>query len=336
MNRSAGTTVRGSSRCFVPGSGRELFWAAASQHALAREWGLNLAGGETASQLESAGNVVEGNFRKRSLAIWGACAAAVVLSLFVWKWSADESGAGEVASGESEAPVAMLGISEDAVWTGGKAGKELRPGKMVLKSGIVRIDFYSGARAWLEGPAEFRLVSAMEMHLAGGRVKVKVVPAAQGFTVTTPELLAKDIGTEFGVMAEGAERNEVHVFSGRVEVGLPGAASEISTIGGGDGLKLSGGKLVPIAADLSAFPDPEQISKQQQSDYRRAHSAMVASRDGLSSAEETLLHYVFPKAAEGTVPNAAAGADAETDGTIIGGHRGLDAGREQARWSSTA
>ena len=307
---------------------RRLFWETASQHALAREWALKTMGDETAAQLESAENVVEGSFIKRKVATFVAVAAIVALSLFAWKWFLGAPAGNTFAKTQSEAPVAMVGMAYDAIWsTGGGSGRELRPSDLVLESGVVRIDFYSGARAWVKGPATFRLVSAMEMILTDGRVKVKVPPAARGFAVKTPELTAVDLGTEFGVMAEDGGRNEVHVFSGKVEVAAVGGDSVEPVLTSGQGRKLSDGKLVPIVADLSAFPDPDLISNQEEEKRRRAYTKMVAARTELSSSADTLLHFDFSSAeGDGMVANAAASADPETDGTIIGGNWG------EGRW----
>ena len=301
---------------------RRLFWETASQHALAREWALKTMGDETAAQLESAENVVEGSFIKRKVTAFVAVAAIVALSLFAWKWFLGAPAGNTFAKTQSEAPVAMVGMAYDAIWsTGGGSGRELRPSDLVLESGVVRIDFYSGARAWVKGPATFRLVSSMEMILTDGRVKVKVPPAARGFAVKTPELSAVDLGTEFGVMAQDGGRNEVHVFSGRVEVNIVDEDFIEPVLTSGEGRKLFEGRLVPIAADVSAFPDPDLISSQKEQERRRAYSRMIAARKALSSSADTLLHYDFSRAeGEGMISNDAAGADTETDGTIIGGN----------------
>ncbi len=311
---------------------RKLFWAAASQHALAREWALKSMGDETASHLEATENVIEGSFGKRKLATVAALAAVVALSFFAWKWLSDTPAGNDFAMTQNEAPVAMLGMAHDAVWSSAKGGlrSELHPGVMILESGIARIDFYSGARAWVKGPASFRLVSAMEMYLTDGRVKVKVPPAARGFAVTTPELTAVDLGTEFGVMAADGGRNEVHVFSGRVEVSMADEDVVKPVLTSGEGRKISESRFVPIVADITAFPDPDLISSKKEEEQRRAHSGMLKAQRALSSSADTLLHYDFSRAEDGgTILNHAAGASTETDGTIIGGNLG------EGRWPGT-
>ena len=57
------------------------------------------------------------------------------------------------------------------------AGATLEPGWVRLKSGMVAIDFFSGARVLIEGPAEFELRSGTEAFCQSGRLRAEV-PAA--------------------------------------------------------------------------------------------------------------------------------------------------------------
>ena len=60
--------------------------------------------------------------------------------------------------------------------------------------------------------------SGRSVFLAEGRLTARITrPAARGFTVRTPESVAVDEGTEFGVdVAPGGDQN-IHVFKGKVQ-----------------------------------------------------------------------------------------------------------------------
>jgi hypothetical protein len=119
------------------------------------------------------------------------------------------------------AAVAALSRVVDVTWSDAKetrsAGSPLEPGWLRLKAGLVEVDFFSGARVVLEGPAELQLLSSTEAYCHAGRLSAEVPPQARGFIVTTPQIKVVDRGTAFGidVQADGAE---VHVIKGRVEL----------------------------------------------------------------------------------------------------------------------
>ena len=196
---------------------RELFWEAANQHALSREWALSSLGSDLA-------NVViereETKARWKRTVIWGsgAAAAAAVAMFALFSHSRTEPVVSPVVI-EQQEPIALLAVSSEAHWnkeSGGRlVGDALEPGKLNLESGTVRVDFYSGARVWLRGPAEVQLVSTGELQLVKGTLMAEVPPAAEGFRVISGDTEVTDYGTEFGMTISAHER-EVHVFRGSV------------------------------------------------------------------------------------------------------------------------
>lgn len=98
-------------------------------------------------------------------------------------------------------------------------GQVLEPGsRMELKSGVVELEFASGVRGIIRGPADLTLHREDLLHLANGTVWFEVPPKAVGFQVSTPDLVLTDLGTEFGILSESNFLDEVHVFDGQVEV----------------------------------------------------------------------------------------------------------------------
>lgn len=118
-------------------------------------------------------------------------------------------------------PIARIVESIDARWDESqgpfKIGEELGPNKLFLKSGIVQIEFFSGAKVVLEGPAIFVLNGKNKSFCQLGKISAEVPPSAKGFEVTTPFSTVVDLGTEFSL--EVTEHSaEVHVIKGSVEV----------------------------------------------------------------------------------------------------------------------
>ena len=87
-----------------------------------------------------------------------------------------------------------------------------------LKEGIVQLDFASGVKTIIQGPAEFRPKSPMLLELTQGRLAAKVPPRGRNFTVTMPGLEVIDRGTEFGVSVDRTTEVELHVFKGQIDV----------------------------------------------------------------------------------------------------------------------
>src|SRR5207248_3774919 len=139
----------------------------------------------------------------------------------------------------------------------------LPAGALRLKSGFAHIQFYSGATVILEGPAEFWLTSRTAAYCASGKLRAKVPPQAQGFTIGTPTVDVVDRGTEFGLRVDGEDKAEVHVFQGKVEMYGPNEdaqappRSELTT---GQSVRLDGpGAGRPIDPAPAAFPTAQGV-----------------------------------------------------------------------------
>jgi len=114
--------------------------------------------------------------------------------------------------------VATLGKTVVARWEKAPDQLELRRGWMALQQGCAQVVFKHGARAIVQAPSRFRLLSPERMYLEAGTVTAQVPPQAIGFTVETPSAVFKDFGTEFGVIVDASSQSEVHVFNGEIGV----------------------------------------------------------------------------------------------------------------------
>lgn len=86
---------------------------------------------------------------------------------------------------------------------------------MLVKSGIIEIEFDYGAHVVIEGPCEFVCKADNLIYLDYGRLYARVPPQATGFTVDTKNARIVDLGTEFGVLENVDETTELHVLKGR-------------------------------------------------------------------------------------------------------------------------
>lgn len=91
-------------------------------------------------------------------------------------------------------------------------------GRHSLKRGVAHIRFDQGVDVVLEGPTTFEILSAEELSLIKGRVFVRVEEAGRGFQIKTAHADLRDLGTEFGVLADGSGDVQLFVVKGEVEV----------------------------------------------------------------------------------------------------------------------
>jgi hypothetical protein len=97
-------------------------------------------------------------------------------------------------------------------------GSQLRGGFLRVRSGNATIEFFSGARVTITGPATFGINSAMRGFLERGQILATVPEQAHGFTIGAPGLAVIDLGTQFGMQVDEHGATQVHVFEGRVEL----------------------------------------------------------------------------------------------------------------------
>ncbi len=116
-------------------------------------------------------------------------------------------------------PGTELNVSHTLEGEDAPAGMVLEPGsRLTLISGTVELEFASGVRGIVRGPADLTLQREDLLDLANGTAWFEVPADAVGFKVNTPDLILTDLGTEFGIISEPNFLDEVHVFDGKVEV----------------------------------------------------------------------------------------------------------------------
>lgn len=255
-----------------------------------------------AAQPLSEGGRTSGGASRRSIvrrATFGIAAALIVsLGVTMSLMVRHESQARRTSL--NTAPVATLVDTHHAVFDDASppaTGSQLRGGFLHLKSGSVTIEFFSGARVFLTGPAEFGLNSENHGFLRSGKLLAYCPPSAHGFTVGAPGCAVVDLGTRFALrVADGV--NEVQVITGRVRLETPahgGAAGQEQLLTRHHAARVLSGdsNIQPIAFDttLPGAREPEPV---------------------VASLPDPIHHWTFDETA-GLFRDRCAGADLKID-----------------------
>jgi hypothetical protein len=165
----------------------------------------------------------------------------------------------------------VYGINGEAVPT---EGTRLRQGLYELLSGLVEIEYDSGAVLVLRAPATFELVDPTCVRLVDGQVAAHVPESAVGFRIDAPGATVIDLGTDFAIQAVKEKESEVHVFQGEVLVDLHGDKGKLA-----EKLRLVTGEAARVDF-LTGMPSGIDLNKQQ---------FLRSLRDGTSSYADTVL-----------------------------------------------
>ena len=131
--------------------------------------------------------------------------------------------------------VARITKEIDCDWVQGekcsKEGSLLCAGQVLeLKRGLVEIEFSSGARVVLQGPARFVTSGKNDSRLDMGKLAAIVPVGAKGFKVCAPGTEVVDLGTEFGISVGSDNKVDVHVFKGLVEMEVETKSGKKETV----------------------------------------------------------------------------------------------------------
>ncbi len=223
--------------------------------------------------------------------------------------------------------VAVLTRVVDAHWNEADVsydeGSALAPGRLRLASGLVQIEFISGASVIIEGPSDFELLSPYKAICRRGKLRAHVPPHARGFTIAAPGVNAIDLGTEFAMSVDEQGRGQVHVVEGEVElqaVGGPAAAAAQSLKAGRGADFGRDGVFREIAADPTDFVDYSRLVRLEDAHHRRRQELWLAHSRALRADPATVVYYSFEvgNTWERTLRNVAARGDSSLDGSIVG------------------
>jgi hypothetical protein len=271
--------------------------------------------------------------RRRRFLLWGTfgvagLAAGLLLVLAQGHRPTVDATSSNPAAEATDETVAVLlqapGAEWDEVGQPPRIGSPLLPGWLRLKSGFAHVEFYNGATVILQGPAELQLISRSEAYCARGKLRATVPPQAQGFRINTPKLDLVDRGTEFGLQVDAADKTEIHVFQGKVELydaasnRQPPAPKELTT---GQGVRLDGPDgLRPIKTDPNAFRTAQDLEARQADEAQRRQRAWLTASEAVRRDPSLLVYYTFQAEPGGgrTLLDQASERKQPHDGAIVG------------------
>lgn len=178
-------------------------------------------------------------------------------------------------------PVAKITATRNCLWTDPLSnvgfGSTLYGGQQLsLAAGLIEVTFLDGAQVVVEGPAKFDVQDAGLGELHEGRIAAVVPVRARGFEIATNGLNVVDLGTEFGVLADG-EDTEVHVFRGLVMAhvldaqGRPIRTVELNTA--------EAARITPASSMVARIPARDDA-------FVRSLSTVSGPHDGLYAYED--------------------------------------------------
>jgi len=287
---------------------RAVFWEKARFHALLRQYGE-----QTWGKGAGAEKIVRFPIRR---AAWLAAAAGLLIGGLALAWRISQPAEEPTTDG-----VAMLGQTVDAVWSDGVprvAGAVLPRGWLRLQSGLAQVEFVSGARVILEGPAELQLTAPLTAFCKRGRLTAEVPAQALGFRVDSPQASVVDLGTEFGMDVHADGATDVHVFRGSVEVR---GGADRHTLSEGESLHVTAaGALADFSEAAPVFPTGEQLEVRAANGLRARHLNWRAAARQIAAMPGLVLCFDFQSGAPWarTLPNITEDAERGPAGSIVG------------------
>ncbi|MBI5800248.1 MAG: hypothetical protein HZA92_05905 [Verrucomicrobia bacterium] len=274
--------------------------------------------------------------RRRTWNPWWAVAgfAAVALAVFVGLRQMNDSAKpgflpARLTNGAAlrSPAVAVLSHVVEVAWADGEQerqeGAELPAGWLRLALGTVQIDLFSGARLFVEGPAQIELRSSGEAFLLTGKVACELGEQARGFRLLTPGLTVVNQGNSFGVKVSETGEQEVHALEGKVAIGRTGEIGT-SQIAAKQARRLDDTGLTETIFRPEDFPAMERVREREQAEAARLLVAWRAAADALDGDASVRVHFNFEEQSpmDASLTNRVRGPGAGSDGQIIG-----------ARWS---
>lgn len=250
--------------------------------------------------------------------------SAAILAIMLWP---NPQGAPNAPLSELlDEGVAVVTQSYDTRWAGKtrlQVGSSVSPGKVVLQSGLIQLEFYRGAVVVVEGPAELEFVNADRLICKRGRLRAHVPPQAEGFEIVSPKVELVDLGTEFGMDVADDGSASVHVFDGKVELYESGKARSAETcqefIESESAVVSAAGIIAQSNSQPLEFVSSSELSQLASNRNRLRLERWKQDRQSLADDPRVVLQYSFEKStASGRLLQSQASNSQQLNGAIIG------------------
>ena len=217
--------------------------------------------------------------------------------------------------------VAVLSQAIGVEWLGEirpMVGQTLQVGDLKFHKGTVQIEFMSGVRLLVRGPADMELRATDEMMLRNGAASCFVTEHGRGFRMVTKEMEVIDLGTAFSIDVEKGKQSEVHVLEGAVQI--KSQASPSLQLEENQAIRMTptGPRNIDFAP--SRFPQPSDLKNAQRDLENERFVFWTEFSKQLSLDPAVMLHYSFeefgPNPPE--LHNSATAPSRVSNGAIIG------------------
>ena len=218
--------------------------------------------------------------------------------------------------------VAVLSRSLDVEWGSSSetyhVGDPIKEGLINVKSGLIEIEFLSGASVIVEGPAELELVDDNSAVFHAGNLRAFVPEPAKGFTISAPTFDAVDLGTEFAMSVDTNGDSEIHVIDGSVDVHQKDGTS-IRNLVGGDAARQSVGvsELENISIEGDRFVDWREFSEMLGDHSQSRYKEWRRQRSRWINDSDMILYFDFEERSS-WVPELVSAKAGHTSGGIVG------------------
>lgn len=217
------------------------------------------------------------------------------------------------------------GVAQVAKSSGLPSNGPFEPGRTLfgdrelrIPEGLLELEFYSGTRVFIEGPAIFTPESDMHLVLKEGRAQVDVSDSAQGFQLAMPDGLATDLGTKFEVAVVAGKTQRLQVTQGAIDwVGTrkPGEKRHMET-GAAIAVSEAGD---PLAIEASPLKIKDKLDALSSASDQRRFQAWDAASQALDADPSLSVHFRFLEAERGStrIINHATAANEPKSGNKI-------------------
>jgi hypothetical protein len=199
------------------------------------------------------------------------------------------------------------------------AGQSLGAGKEVeIGEGLIEVDFFSGARVAIQGPARFKPESDMRLTVSQGTVQVDVPDSAKGFVLILPDGTVTDFGTSFGVVVSEEKTSRLQVSRGEIELAGTKDGGAAKRIKEGQAYSLAGnGVSEPI--DFHPMAVSTSLEKRAREDIEDRQLRWDEVCRDIAADPSVLVHFRFLPDEEGSreILNRASAPNAPRTGTVI-------------------
>ena len=191
----------------------------------------------------------------------GAFAFALLAGTIGWKIGQDNE---TVTRRKTELVASGFGVVAEQSTTSWNLnrGDLLPAGPVVLESGIASLELFSGVTLMVEGPAEFEVLSTMELAITRGKFRALTPKPAREFRVRVPQGELANPGAEFAVHVT-TEHIDIRSIDGELE--WHPVAKPVRKLNNGESLRWSAtGEESTTDGEFAKFGELEiQISEQK-------------------------------------------------------------------------